>query len=63
MVNVYGSLICSYAYIYILSAFTAKPYGKPSECNVVFISVTTSVHEMLGDVKIKHVPTNLIGHR
>ena len=40
--------------IYILGAFTEKPYSKPLECNVIYTSIITlshASHMKLSDVK------------
>ena len=42
--------------IYILCAFSKERYNKPVDCNVVYISIITSSHMTLSDVKINHGP-------
>ena len=42
--------------IYILGVFTEKPYSKPSERNVVYISIITLSHVTSHDFKCQNKP-------
>ena len=49
-----------FANIYILSAFTEKPYSKLMRRNVVYNPITTSCHATSHDTMVLY---NLIGRR
>ena len=40
--------------MYILSLFTEKPFSKTVERNEVYVSIITSSHMTVSDVKINH---------
>ena len=47
----YNNHCCSLKNIYILGAFTEKPYSKTLERNVVYTSIITLSHATSHDIK------------